>query len=121
VQTGIRSYCKAMLHGDMSDGPGVLDLTGAGLRQQGSLSPKPRVLLLQQAAHGVSLLGGHSAEEECARLLDEAAGLVDAVEDDYPWGGNCRTPYYVDVQPGHDRRPTRPYSQSAGLVGQGNS
>jgi hypothetical protein len=91
-------HCKAMLHMDMKDGRGVLDLAGAGLRQQERLCPKVRVLLLQQAAHGMSLARGDDAADECSRLLDEAAGLVDAINDGYPWGGNSRTPRYVDVQ-----------------------
>lgn len=95
---GFALHCKAMLHADMGDGPGVLDLTGAGLRQQDRLLPKPRILLLQQAAHGTSLTGDDGAAGECARLLDQAASLVDAVGDDYPWGDNCQAPRYVDVQ-----------------------
>jgi hypothetical protein len=91
-------HCKAMLHADMKDGLGVLDLAGAGLRLQGHLCPKARVLLLEQAAHGLSLIPADDAAGECSRLLDEAAGLVDAIDDDYPWGGNSRTPRYVDVQ-----------------------
>jgi hypothetical protein len=91
-------HCTAMLHVDMKDGLGVLDLVGAGLRQPGNLCPKVRVLLLQQAAHGLSLVPGDSAADECSRLLDEAAGLVEGIDDDYPWGGNSRTPRYVDVQ-----------------------
>jgi hypothetical protein len=86
-----------MLRGDMGDGPGVLDLVG-GAAPAGELCAKPRVLLIQQAAHGISLVGGAGAADECARLLDEAAGLLDMVDDEYPWGGNCRTPCYVDVQ-----------------------
>ena len=91
-------HCKAMLHADIGDGPGVLDLAGAGLRQEERLCPKVRVLLLQQAAHGTSLVGGEGADGACARLLDEAASLVGAVDDVYPWGGNCRIPRYIDVQ-----------------------
>lgn len=87
-----------MLHADLKDGPGVLDLAGASLRQQERLCPKVRVLLLQQAAHGISLTSGDNAAEEYGRLLDEAAGLVDCIDDDYPWGGNSLTPRYVDVQ-----------------------
>jgi hypothetical protein len=91
-------HCKAMLHVDMQDGAGVLDLVGAGLQQPERLCPKVRVLLLQQAAHGMSLIPGEGAVSECSRLLDEAAGLVDSIDDDYPWGGNSTTPRYVDVQ-----------------------
>ena len=91
-------HCKAMLYADMRDGPGALDLVGAALRQQELLCPKVRVLLLQQAAHGVSLIPKGDAAKECGRLLDEAARFVDTIDDDYPWGGNSRTPRYVDVQ-----------------------
>ncbi len=48
---------KAMLQADMKDGRGVLDLTGAALQQRAHLRPKVQVLLLQQAAHGTSLVG----------------------------------------------------------------
>jgi transcriptional regulator with XRE-family HTH domain len=89
---------KAMLKADMKDGRGVLDLTGAALQQRAHLCPKVQVLLLQQAAHGTSLVGGDDAGGSCDRLLDEAAGLVVAIDDDYPWGGSCRTPRYIDVQ-----------------------
>jgi transcriptional regulator with XRE-family HTH domain len=95
---GFALHNKAMLHADMRDGPGVLDLTGAALQQQARLCPKVQVLALQQAAHGASLAGGDDAGDVCDRLLDEADGLVDAVDDEYPWGGACRTPRYVDVQ-----------------------
>lgn len=95
---GFALHCKAMLHADMGDGPGVLDLAGAGLQQAARLCPKVRVLLLQQAAHGTALSGGDGAADECKRLLDEAAGLVETVDDGYPWGANCQTPRYVDVQ-----------------------
>jgi hypothetical protein len=89
---------KAMLHADMRDGRGVLDLTGAALQHRTALCPKVQVLALQQAAHGTSLVGGGNAGEACDRLLDEATGLLDAIDDEYPWGGACQTPRYVDVQ-----------------------
>lgn len=91
-------HCKAMLLADAGDGPGVLDLAGAGLQQRARLCPKAAVLLLQQAAHGTSLADPAGADDVCTRLLDEAASLVDAVDDGYPWGGNCLTPGYIDVQ-----------------------
>ncbi len=93
---GFALYCKAMLHTDMSDGPGVVDLTGAGLRHE-ALIPKVRALLLQQAAHGHSLLGDAGAYDECDRLLGEAAGLVGEIGDDYPWGA-CTAPRWIDTQ-----------------------
>ncbi len=89
---------KAMLQADTKDGGGVLDLTGAALRQRAHLCPKVRVLLLQQAAHGTSLIASDDAGDSCDRLLDEAAALVDTVDDGYPWGGSCQTPRYLDVQ-----------------------
>ncbi|XVQ11182.1 helix-turn-helix domain-containing protein [Spirillospora sp. CA-255316] len=89
---------KAMLHADLLDGPGVLDLTRAALEQAPNLVPKVRVLALQQTAHGVSLTEDGNARDECARLLDQAAALVDQIDDAYPWGGACRTPHYIDIQ-----------------------
>jgi hypothetical protein len=93
---GFSLHCKAMLHADMGDGRGVLDLTGAGLEQRG-LIPKARVLLLQQAAHGWSMVGGSDATAECDRLLGEAASLMGDINDAYPWGA-CKAPRYIDVQ-----------------------
>lgn len=93
---GFALYCKAMLHTDMSDGPGVLDLTGAGLRTE-HLIPKVRALLLQQAAHGHSLAGDAGTAAECDRLLGEAAELAERVSDDYPWG-TCSAPHWIEPQ-----------------------
>lgn len=94
---GFALHNKAMLEADMGDGYGVLDLTGAALQQRTRLCPKVEVLLLQQAAHGTSLIGGGDAADECGRLLDEAGALLEAVDDEYPWGA-CRSPRYIDVQ-----------------------
>ncbi len=91
-------YDKAMLLADMGDARGVLDLTGAALQHGSRLCPKVKVLLLQQAAHGKSLAGTDEGAASCDRLLDEAAGLLDTIDDDYPWGGSCLTPRYIDVQ-----------------------
>jgi hypothetical protein len=93
---GFALYCKAMLHTDMADGPGVLDLTGAGL-SGGHLIPKVRALLLQQAAHGHALAGRPGADAECDRLLGDAAGLTGQISDDYPWGA-CTAPHWLDTQ-----------------------
>ena len=95
---GFALHNKAMLSADMRDGPGVMDLTGAALQQRARLCPKVQVLVLQQAAHGTSLAGGSDAADASDRLLDDAAGLLDAVDDEYPWGGSCKTPRYIDVQ-----------------------
>jgi transcriptional regulator with XRE-family HTH domain len=94
---GFALYCKAMLHTDMSDGPGVLDLTGAGLSNDSRLIPKVRALLLQQAAHGHALAGDARTSAECDRLLGEAADLAGQVSDNYPWGA-CTAPHWIDTQ-----------------------
>jgi hypothetical protein len=95
---GFALHNKAMLHADMRDGHGVLDLTGAALQQRTLLCPKVQVMVFQQAAHGTSLIGGDDAPGACHRLLDEAAGLLDAIDDQYPWGSACRMPRYIDIQ-----------------------
>lgn len=89
-------HCKAMLLGDVGDGRGVLDLTGAALRNRAGLIPKVQVLLLQQRAHGVAL-AGRDATASLA-LLDEAASLVGRVDDDMPWGGQVLGSAYIDAQ-----------------------
>lgn len=94
---GFALHNKAMLEADMRDGHGVLDLTGAALQQRTRLCPKVEILLLQQAAHGTSLIDGDNATDTCGRLLDEAEALLEAVDDEYPWGA-CRSPRYIDVQ-----------------------
>lgn len=90
-------YCKAMMLTDMGDGPGVLDLTGAGLSAGTAVIPKVRVLLLQQAAHGHALTGRPGAVGECERLLGDAADLIGAVSDDYVWGA-CTAPRWLEPQ-----------------------
>lgn len=89
---------KAMLYVDMLDGPGAVDLAQAALTNTPELCAKVRVLALQQAAHGTSLIGGDDARQQCERLLDKAAALIDRIDDPYPWGGACLTPHYLDVQ-----------------------
>src|SRR5262249_11417602 len=95
---GFALHNKAMLLVDMRDGPGALDLTGAALKQTPRLCAKVRLLALQQAAHGMSRTGAEDARRECDRFLDEAEASLADVDDDYPWGGACRTPRYLDVQ-----------------------
>ncbi|MFD4406299.1 helix-turn-helix domain-containing protein [Nocardia sp. NPDC058499] len=94
---GFALHNKAMLEADKRDGHGVLDLTGAALQQRTRLCPKVEILLLQQAAHGTSLIASDDAADECGRLLDQAADLLDAIDDEYPWGA-CRSRRYIDVQ-----------------------
>jgi Helix-turn-helix len=89
-------HCKAMLLGDLGDGRGVLDLTGAALAERPRLLPKVQVLLLQQQAHGLALAGRDAAGS--LALLDEAAALVDRVDDDFPWGGQVLGATYIDAQ-----------------------
>jgi len=93
---GFALYCKAMLHTDMSDGPGVVDLTSAGLRHK-DLIPKVRALLLQQAAHGHSLRGDAGTYDECDRLLGDAGTLIGEIGDDYPWGA-CTSARWIEPQ-----------------------
>ncbi|MGW9582843.1 hypothetical protein ACWIGB_31455 [Streptomyces albidoflavus] len=53
-------------------------------------------MAMQQQAHGASLVGDRMAVD---RLLDEAAGLLNRVDDELPWGNACRrTPGYLEVQ-----------------------
>jgi len=86
----------ALLQADLGDGLGALDLTDAALSPGPSrLCPKVRVLALQQAAHGHSLIGDRANVD---RLLSEAGALTDRIDDGYPWGGAVLTPHYLDVQ-----------------------
>ncbi len=86
---------KAMLRVDMGDGRGAVDLASAALAGQGRLCPKVRVLALQQAAHGLSLMGDRDG---CDRLIDQAQLFLAKVDDAYPWGNACRALGYLDVQ-----------------------
>ncbi|RCG30020.1 XRE family transcriptional regulator [Sphaerisporangium album] len=95
---GFALHNKAMLYADMGDGASVVDLAEAALVHESKLCAKVRVLALQQAAHGRSLMGGADARDECDRLLDRAAALVEQMDDAYPWGSACLTPHYLDVQ-----------------------
>lgn len=88
---------KAMLHIDLGDGPGAADLSRAALAQSAPIA-KVRVLALQQLVHGISLSGRQSDRAECDQLLDEAVGLVDQIDDAYPWGGAASSPNYVETQ-----------------------
>lgn len=91
-------HCKAMLLADTGDGRGVLDLTGAALRDRSRLAPKVQVLLLQQQAHGHSLTGTPDAARAAFTLLDEAAAITGLADDGRPWGGQVSTPGYLDTQ-----------------------
>jgi hypothetical protein len=53
------------------------------------------MLALERAAHGYSLKNNR---DECDRLLDQAAELLDRVDDEYPWGSCLRTPGYLEIQ-----------------------
>ncbi|MFD7649201.1 Twin-arginine translocation pathway signal [Streptomyces albidoflavus] len=87
---------QAQVRTDLGDGWGVVDLCEAALEAPRSLAPKVRVMAMQQQAHGASLVGDRMAVD---RLLDEAAGLLNRVDDELPWGNACRrTPGYLEVQ-----------------------
>lgn len=89
---------KAMPAVDLGDGRAVLDYATAALADERRLCPKVRVLALVHQAHGHSLLPDGN-RDVVDRLLEQAAGLVDQVDDDHPWGNACRrTPGYIDVQ-----------------------
>ncbi|ABW12263.1 hypothetical protein Franean1_2840 [Parafrankia sp. EAN1pec] len=86
----------ASVRTDLADGLGALDLCGAVLADAGRLSPKMRVLALQQQAHGASLIGDRATVDS---VLDQAAPLVERCDDAMPWGNACRrTPAYLEVQ-----------------------
>ncbi|MFS8199262.1 Twin-arginine translocation pathway signal [Streptomyces sp. CWNU-52B] len=86
----------AQVRTDLGDGRGVVDLCDAALEEGRRLAPKVRVMALQQRAHGASLLGDRRSVDQ---LIDEAAGLLDRVDDDLAWGNACRrTPGYLEVQ-----------------------
>jgi len=86
----------ASVRTDLADGLGALDLCGAVLADAGRLSPKMRILALQQQAHGASLVGDRATVDS---VLDQAAQLVESCDDGLPWGNACRrTPAYLEVQ-----------------------
>jgi tetratricopeptide (TPR) repeat protein len=87
---------KAMLALDQGDGRAVADYAQAALAGERILSAKARVLALQHQAQGYAMLGDRAAAD---RLLDQAALLVDSVDDEYLWGNSCRrTPHHIEVQ-----------------------
>lgn len=86
----------AMLRADRGDGRAVLDLASSALAHERALSPKVRVMAKVYAAQGHALLG---QRDRCDRALDDAAGLVDLVDDEELWGDACRrTPGYLEIQ-----------------------
>jgi tetratricopeptide (TPR) repeat protein len=92
---GYTLWCKASLRTDLGDGQGVVDLSEEALANSRKLCPKVRILALERAAHGYSLKNNR---DECDRLLDQAAELLDQVDDEYPWGSCLRTPGYLEIQ-----------------------
>lgn len=86
----------AMLALDDNDGRTVIDYARAALAVGPKPSPKVRVMALQYEAQGHAMLGDRSTAD---RRLDEAAPLIDRIDDEHPWGNSCRrTPHYVEVQ-----------------------
>ncbi|MEU0517814.1 hypothetical protein [Streptosporangium sp. NPDC006007] len=89
---------KAMLAIDVGEGRTVVDYAEAASNDKGKLCPKVRILALVHQAHGNSMLPVKN-KDLVDRLLDQAAELVDQVDDEHPWGNACRrTPGYIDVQ-----------------------
>ncbi|WP_445401719.1 hypothetical protein ACSMX9_09945 [Streptomyces sp. LE64] len=87
---------QAQVRTDLGDGCAVIDLCEAALENSGRLTPKVRIMAMQQQAHGASLTKDRGAVD---RLLDHATGLLVQVDDDLPWGNACRrTPGYLEVQ-----------------------
>ncbi|MFF2021199.1 Twin-arginine translocation pathway signal [Streptomyces sp. NPDC058171] len=87
---------QAQVRTDLGDGHAVVDLCEAALDEADRLVPKVRVMAMQQQAHGASLTGDRTAVD---RLIDQANGLLNHVDDDLPWGNACRrTPGYLEVQ-----------------------
>ncbi|WP_157120282.1 helix-turn-helix domain-containing protein [Nocardia fusca] len=86
----------AMLALDDNDGRTVVDYARAALAVGTKLSPKVRVMALQYEAQGHAMLGDRT-RADC--LLDEAAPLIDRIDDAHPWGNSCRrTLHYLEVQ-----------------------
>lgn len=89
---------KAMLAVDLEDGRTVVDYAEAALVDESKLCPKVRILALVHQAHGHSMLPVKN-KNLVDRLLDQAADLVNRVDDEHPWGNACRrTVGYIDVQ-----------------------
>jgi len=87
---------KAMLALDLDDGAAVVDYARAALASGRALTAKARLLAIQHQAQGHAMLGDRITAD---RLLDEAAALVNRVDDEYLWGNSSRrTPHHVEVQ-----------------------
>ncbi|WP_157183642.1 hypothetical protein [Nocardia takedensis] len=86
----------AMLALDQDDGRVVVEYARAARTPERELSPKCRVIALQHEAQGHAMLGDRATAD---RLLDDAAHLVDKVDDHHPWGNaSRRTPHHIQVQ-----------------------
>ncbi|MGA5700682.1 helix-turn-helix domain-containing protein [Peterkaempfera bronchialis] len=86
----------AHLRSDLGDGRAGVALCQHGLRDQHKLTDRIRVNLMQQQAHGHSLLG---ERRDVDRLLDEASTVVERVEPSVPWGTAARrNAYFFEVQ-----------------------
>lgn len=89
---------KAMLAIDLDDGRVVVDYAEAALVGETALCPKVCVLALVHQALGHAMVPG-TTRDTVDRLLDRAAGLLDQVDDEHPWGNACRrTRGYIDIQ-----------------------
>ncbi|MFD4831052.1 Twin-arginine translocation pathway signal [Streptomyces uncialis] len=87
----------AHLRSDLGDGRAAVELCQLGLSHDG-LSDRIRVNLMQQQAHGHSLLGPGS-RAEVDSLLDAASRVVEGVDPEIPWGTAARrNAYFFEVQ-----------------------
>ncbi|GLF96517.1 helix-turn-helix transcriptional regulator [Streptomyces yaizuensis] len=85
----------ARLRIDLADGRAAVDLCRGGLGEGHRLSDRIRVNILNQQAHGHSLLGERAAVD---RTLDEASRTVVTVDPSIPWGAAHRNSYFFEVQ-----------------------
>lgn len=85
----------AHLRRDLGDGRAAIALCMSALSGR-RLSDRIRVNVMQQQAHGASLLGDRKSVDE---LLDGAARAVEHVDPAIPWGtAPRRNPFFFEVQ-----------------------
>jgi tetratricopeptide (TPR) repeat protein len=86
----------AHLRVDLGDGRAAVDLCGAALVEQRHLSPRIRVNVMAQQAHGHALLGDRRSVDH---LLDSAAGHIEQIDPAVQWGTAARrNQHYFEVQ-----------------------
>jgi hypothetical protein len=86
----------AHLRSDLGDGRAAVALCETALSHRRRLSDRIRVSVMQQQAHGASLLGDR---ESVDRLLDTASKVVEHVDPSVPWATAARrNAYFFEVQ-----------------------